>query len=202
MRGIHRSPLNSPHKGQWRGTLIFSLICVWINGWVNTREAGDLRRQRAHYDVSVMYRYQNLRLSTVTGCMIRNDIYNMYMNNTIMTLQRCHNERDGVSNYQRIDCLLNRLFRGRSKKTSKLHAILVFCEGNSPVLGGFPWQRASNTENILTWWRHHDNRMAQNKRVHIISIKLKLPLPCNMLYNKNLYNTILTIKFYSKLKHI
>ena len=41
VRGIHRSPVNSPHKGQWRGALIFSLICVWINGWVNNREAGD-----------------------------------------------------------------------------------------------------------------------------------------------------------------
>ena len=54
MRGIHRSPVNSPHKGQWRGALMFSLICVWINGWVNNREAGDLRRHQAHYDVSVM----------------------------------------------------------------------------------------------------------------------------------------------------
>ena len=56
VRGIHRSPVNSPHKGQWRGALMFSLICVWINGWVNNREAGDLRRYRAHYDVTVMER--------------------------------------------------------------------------------------------------------------------------------------------------
>ena len=48
------SPVNSPHKGQWRGALMFSLICVWINSWVNTREAGDLRCHRAHYDVIVM----------------------------------------------------------------------------------------------------------------------------------------------------
>ena len=54
VRGIHRSPVNSPHKGQWRGALMFFLICVWINGWVNNREAGDLRRYRAHYDVIVM----------------------------------------------------------------------------------------------------------------------------------------------------
>ena len=52
--GIHRSPVNSPHKGQWRGALIFSLICAWINTWVNSREAGDLRRQRTHYDAIVM----------------------------------------------------------------------------------------------------------------------------------------------------
>ena len=54
VRGIHRSPVNSLHKGQWRGALIFSLICAWINGWVNNREAGDLRLQRAHYGVIVM----------------------------------------------------------------------------------------------------------------------------------------------------
>ena len=54
VRGIHRSPVNSPHNGQWRGALLFSLICVWINGWVNNREAGDLSRYRAYYDVTVM----------------------------------------------------------------------------------------------------------------------------------------------------
>ena len=54
VRGIHRWSVNSPHKGQWRGALIFSLICVWINVWVNNREAGHLRRHRAHYDVIVM----------------------------------------------------------------------------------------------------------------------------------------------------
>ena len=53
-RVTDRSPANSPHKGQWRGALMFSLICVWINGWVNNREAGDLRRHRTHHDVIVM----------------------------------------------------------------------------------------------------------------------------------------------------
>ena len=56
--GIHRSSVNSPHKGQWRGALMFSLICAWINDWVNNREAGDLRRHLAHCDVIVMqYEY-------------------------------------------------------------------------------------------------------------------------------------------------
>ena len=50
----HRSPVNYPQKGQWRGALMFSFICVWINGGVKNREAGDLRRHRAHYDVTVM----------------------------------------------------------------------------------------------------------------------------------------------------
>ena len=52
VRGIHR--VNSPHKGQWHGALVFALICVWIDGWVRTREAGDSRCYRAHYDVTVM----------------------------------------------------------------------------------------------------------------------------------------------------
>ena len=54
VRGIHRGPVNSLHKGQWRRALMFSLICVWINDWVNNREAGDLRRYIVHYDVTVM----------------------------------------------------------------------------------------------------------------------------------------------------
>ena len=54
VRGIHRSPVNSSHKGQWRGALMFSLIYADLNGWVNSREAGDLSRNRAHCDVTVM----------------------------------------------------------------------------------------------------------------------------------------------------
>ena len=57
VRGIHRSPVNSPHKGRWRGALMFSLFCAWINGWVNNLEAGDLRRHSAHYDVIVMFKH-------------------------------------------------------------------------------------------------------------------------------------------------
>ena len=52
---IHGFPANSPHKGQWCGALMFSLIWVWIDGWVNNREAGDLRCYLAHYDVAVMW---------------------------------------------------------------------------------------------------------------------------------------------------
>ena len=56
IRGIHPWPVDSSHcKGQWRRPLIFSLICVWTNGWVNNRDAGDLRRRCAHYDVTVMF---------------------------------------------------------------------------------------------------------------------------------------------------
>ena len=54
VRWIHRSPVDFHHKGQWRGALMSSLICAWTNGWANNRDAGDLRRHRAHYDVTVM----------------------------------------------------------------------------------------------------------------------------------------------------
>ena len=76
VRGIHRSPVNSPHKGQWRGALMFSLICVWINGSVNNCETGDLRRYRAYYDISV--------IMTVfcTGCMEINNSYKQTVVNT------------------------------------------------------------------------------------------------------------------------
>ena len=60
--GIHWSPVNSHHKCQWHGALMFSLICAWSNGWVNTSDAGDLRRHRAHYDVTVK-RFEKLAIS-------------------------------------------------------------------------------------------------------------------------------------------
>ena len=65
-----------------------------------------------------------------------------------------HNERDGVSNHQRHDCLLNCLFGRRSKKTSKLR-VTGLCVGNSPVTGEFPTQRASNADFFSIWWHHH-----------------------------------------------
>ena len=74
----------------------------------------------------------------------------------LLSLQWRHNGCNGVSNYRRFDCLLNRLFRRRSKKTSKLR-VTGLCEGNPPVTDGFPSQRASNAENVCIWWRHHVN---------------------------------------------
>ena len=73
---------------------------------------------------------------------------------TTMTFEWRHNVHDSVSNHRCLDCLLNCLFRRRSKKTSKL-PITGLYQGNSPVTGEFPAQRASNTENVSSWWRHH-----------------------------------------------
>ena len=73
----------------------------------------------------------------------------------IVTLQWRHNERDGVSDHQTHDSLLNRLFRRRSKKTSKLR-VTDLCVRNSRVTGEFPTQRASTAENFSIWCRHYD----------------------------------------------
>ena len=70
------------------------------------------------------------------------------------SLQWRHNGCDTVSNHQPHDCLLNRLFRCRSKKASKLR-VTGLCAGNSPEIGEFPAQMASNAENVSIWWRHH-----------------------------------------------
>ena len=66
-----------------------------------------------------------------------------------------HNGRNSVSNHQSHHCLLNRLFRRRSKKTSKLR-VTGLCVWNSPGTSEFPVQMASNAENVSIWWRHHD----------------------------------------------
>ena len=76
-------------------------------------------------------------------------------------IQWRHNGCDGVSNRQPHHCLRNRLFRRRSKKTSKLR-VTGLCAGNPTVTGEFPEQRASNAENVSFWWRH-------NVKCHITS---------------------------------
>ena len=102
--GIHRWPVNSPHKIQWRGAFIFSLICPWINGWVNNREAGDLRRHRTHYPVTVTphlitpgdnahlqaYRY-SLGNLLIDWCFISKKCTYIYINSTYKQIKsfRC-----------------------------------------------------------------------------------------------------------------
>ena len=80
------------------------------------------------------------------------------------TLQWRHNEREGVSNHQPHDYLLNRLFRHRSKETPKLR-VTGLCEGNSPVTGEFLTQRASSAENVSIWWRHHEQKTTKHSTV-------------------------------------
>ena len=70
-------------------------------------------------------------------------------------LQWRHNERDGVSNHRRHQCLINCWFRRRSNKTPKLR-VTGLCAGNAPVTGEFPTPKASNAESVSIWWRYHE----------------------------------------------
>ena len=84
---------------------------------------------------------------------------NWFLSN--LSLQWRHTERDGISNHQHREWLINSLFRRRSKKTSKLR-VTGLCVGNSPVTGEFPAQRASSAEYVSIWWRHHGNGTSRN----------------------------------------
>ena len=94
------------------------------------------------------------------------------------TLRWRHNGRDSASNHQPHHCLLNCLFRRRSKKTSKLR-VTGLCVGNSPVTGEFPAQMASNAENVSIWWRHHEIGQPY--------ITTCSPIPC-LFYGSLLFN--------------
>ena len=89
-------------------------------------------------------------------------------------LQWRHNGRDGVSNQRRLDCLLNRLFRRRSKKTSKF-CVTGLYEGNPLVSGGFPSQRTSNAKNVSNRWRHHDT--SQTHRLSFQGVITHINIP-------------------------
>ena len=95
-----------------------------------------------------------------------------------------HNGCDGVSNHQPHDCLLNRSFRRRSKKTSKLR-VTGLCVGNSPVTDEFPAQKASDAENASIWWRHHLWRVWHATGHRLSQILLKLNLYCYALQLHN-----------------
>ena len=94
---------------------------------------------------------------TSSGKVFRNFQDRFVLTLIITSLQHiadCNDERNGVSNHWRLDGSHNRLFRHRSKKTSKLR-VTGLCEGNPPVTDGFPSQRARNAKNASIWWRHH-----------------------------------------------
>ena len=68
VRRIHRTPVNSLHKSQWRRALMFSLICAWTDCWANNGDASDFRHYRAHYDVIVMSCFNPVTTSSCFKC--------------------------------------------------------------------------------------------------------------------------------------
>ena len=123
--------------------------------------------QHAGYHMTITEMISHSNLSDLFGIMNawlwnRYDIFAAHI-----TVQWCHNEPDGVSNHRRLNCLLNRLFGRRSRKTSKLRDTGLN-EGNSPVTGEFPTQRASNAENVSMWWYHHAELIRPQKETLFI----------------------------------
>ena len=98
--------------------------------------------------------YQNHLFNNATRQTLRKHTVNPLGAMTRTSLQWRYNEPNDISNHQPHHCLLNSLFRRRSKKASELRSTGL-CAGNSPVTGEFPAQMASNTENVSIWWRHH-----------------------------------------------
>ena len=149
------------------GAEIF-FIWAWTNGWGNNPDAGDLRRHRAHYDATIMIEANIATLSwkpftQLTSSLVNNPLCDpTYLFDFGLPLLWRHNERDGVSNHRRLDCLFNCFFRHRSQKTSKLR-VLGRCEENSPVTGEFYAQKASNAEMVSIGWRHYGYRLVEKK---------------------------------------
>ena len=146
VRGIHRSPVNSPHKGQWRGVLMFTLICARINDWVNTREAGDLRRNLAHYDVIVM-RYSNtrLRLFPETFDILLDYIHRMPVIFACI-LYICYSGSEILSILPTTLYLPPTLYSMINTFDSTFCVIF---------LDVFHYNNVMWRENVSIWWRHH-----------------------------------------------
>ena len=96
-------------------------------------------------------------------------------------LEWCHNERGGISNDRRHDCLLNRLSRHRSQRKSTL-SVTGHCEGNSPGTRVFPAQRANNADNVSIWWRHHESSFNFSNPSPVPSIKENEPIFIHLVF--------------------
>ena len=166
MRGIHRFPVNSPHKGQWRGALMFSLICVWINGWVNNREAGDLRRYCTHYDVTIMLHFENKNISHISPSWESYEVYFVNINKVesveiTLMLHKVH----GISNHMHIDCLFDSLLMLRTKTTEMF------------IITGIWWGESTDDR-----WIPLTNGQWQSKRFRVvawINPHLHIPVHCS-----------------------
>ena len=105
--------------------------------------------------------FEMQRRSCDVTVMLKVCVCGSYYHPIAQSLQWRHNGHDSVSNHHPHDCLLNRLFRLRSKKSSKLR-VTGLCAGNSPGTGEFPAQMASYAANVSIWWRHHEQKSLEN----------------------------------------
>ena len=143
VRGIHWSPVDYLLKGQWRGALMFSLICTCINGWVNNRDAGELRHHGAHYDVTEIIRYPKERRTG--GIVIFGELPNEFSSVSGMASQITAN-----SNVHFTDC-----WGWQQTKNFIVLHYWPFGKRNSLVTSGVSSQRARTRENVSLALRCH-----------------------------------------------
>ena len=134
-----------PDKGEFYGNRLNPVFSTKFRKENHPREL-CYRRHTSYLTFETLIHICYLKQWTVT-------FNNRTMHNH-QPLRWRHNGRDSVSNHQPHHCLFNRLFRRRSKRTSKLR-VTSLCVGNSPGTGEFPSLMASNAENVSIWWRHH-----------------------------------------------
>ena len=151
VRGIHRSSVDSPQRP---GTRSFDVV---YDLRLNERLNKQLRLRWFETSSHPLWRHFNDAIVCHIGssyfCVVSVTWCFQWCIQTY-PLRWHHNGCDGVSNHQLNDCLLNRLFRRSSRKTSKLR-VTGLCAGNSPGTGELPTQMASKAENVSIWWRHH-----------------------------------------------
>ena len=177
---------NSPHTGQWRGASIFSLVCVWINGWVNNREAGDLRRYRAQFDVSVMWvlglkqyglpESQSTMRSSAPYVLIlwtderKKQYIESLQSTTVTSWWARWRLKSPASRW-----LAQPFVQAQFNENTKVR-VTGPCEGNLPVTSEFPSQRASNAEHVFIWWRHHGRRIERRWACYIGPLRQSLDI--------------------------
>ena len=187
--GFQRSLVNSHHKGQWRGTLMSSLICAWTNGWVNNRDACDLRRRRARYSVIVVNNYAHSSKKSIRYAWI----------NLLITMTskwgRCRLKSPASPLFTQP------FIQTQIKENIKAPHHWPLC-GDFNGTGEFPAQMASNAENVSIWWRRHEkknpttdniNKTKHNKRLHISCDVLCMPY--------NVHICVITFWWYSAQCH-
>ena len=135
--GIHRSPVNSPHKGQRRGALVFSLTWVRNNSWINNGDAGDLRCHRAHYDVIVMFKWRKFLQTFPFQCIHNRKLHDGFLLGYLSDVTWASRRFKSPT----LDCLFKSLLRIWSVPTRCGHIMTCW--------KGIPEIRLTNAKEIL-----------------------------------------------------
>ena len=151
---------------------MFSLIFARTNSWINNRDAGDLRRRCAHYDVTAMAicikTYEVPQDCTHSKCqplLLLTELHDFHYNDVIISAM--------ASQITSLTTVYSTIYSGTDKQKSKPR-VTGLLEVNSPVTGELPTQRASNTENVSIWWRHHDTRNNLGRSFALASVSDEL----------------------------